>query len=68
MITCKMNVSKHNRQNKVYGLDFFDAGKRIRRIPGVTTSLTLIRQLMKKIGSANLSKHHIDDVIEDFLP
>ena len=68
MITCKMNVSKHNGQYTVYGLDFFNSERLIRHIPNITTSLVLIRQLMKKINSADLSEYHIDDVIEDFLP
>ena len=67
MITCKMNVSKYNGQYVIYGLDFFDSGRMIRRIPNITVSFALIRQLMREINAADLSELHIDDIIEDFL-
>ena len=67
MITCKMNVSKYNGQYVTYGLDFFDSGRMIRRIPNITVSFALIRKLMREINAANLSEFHIDDIIEDFL-
>ena len=67
MITCKMNVSKYNGQYVIYGLDFFDSGRMIRRIPNITVSFALIRQLMSEMNAADLSEFHIDDIIVDFL-
>lgn len=50
-----------------YGIQVENLFGIIRRIPDITTDSTAITNLVDSMNRLRVSKHHIDDIVEDFL-